>query len=232
MATEMKKIKVKMNKPMYLGMSILNISKTLMYEFWYYYIKPKYQDKTKLCYTNTDSFIIHIKTEDFYKDIDNDVEIWFDRSKYDENDERPLPIGKNKREIGLFRDELGGKIMTEFVGLRAKTQAYLMGDNSEHKKAKGTKKCVTKRGLMIKNYKDCLFNDKTILKSQRRFKSDCHNVYTEEINKIALSGDDNKRLGTCYKITTYPYGINAFKVCESEFQRNSFKKILMLNKYK
>ena len=80
LAIEMKKTKVKMNKPVYLGMSILDISKTLMYEFWYDYIKPKYQDRAKLCYTNTVSFVIHIKTEDFYKDITNDAERWFDTS--------------------------------------------------------------------------------------------------------------------------------------------------------
>ena len=78
MAIEMKKTKVKMNKPIYLGMSILDISKTLMYEFWYDYIKPKYQDKAKLCYMDTDSFVIHIKTEDFYKNIANNVEKWFE----------------------------------------------------------------------------------------------------------------------------------------------------------
>ena len=102
-------------------MSILDISKTLLYEFWYDYIKPKYKDKAKLCYTDTDSFVIYIKTEDFYKDIANDVERWFDTSNYDKNDERPLPIGKNKKVISLFKDELGGKIMIEFVGIRAKT---------------------------------------------------------------------------------------------------------------
>ena len=85
-AVEMKKTKVKMNKLIYLGMSILDISKTLMYEFWYDYIKPKYQDRAKLCYIDTDSFIIHIKIEDFYKQIANDVETWFDTSNYDEND--------------------------------------------------------------------------------------------------------------------------------------------------
>ena len=104
MATETKKTKVKMNKPIYLGMSILDISKTLMYEFWYDYIKPKYQDKAKLCYMDTDSFVIHIKTEDFYEDIANDVEKWFDTSNY-ENDKRPLPLGQNKKIISLFRDE-------------------------------------------------------------------------------------------------------------------------------
>ena len=180
MAIEMKKTKVKMNKSIYLGMSILDISKTLMHEFWYNYIKPKYQDKAKLCYMDTDSFIIHIKTEDFYKDIANDVERWFDTSNYDKNDERPLPIGKNKKVIGFFKDESGRKIMIEFVGLRTKTYAYLMVDGTEHKKAKGTKQCVIKRRHMVKNFKDCLFNNKIIIKSLQRFKSDHHNVYTEK----------------------------------------------------
>ena len=139
LAIEMKKTKVKMNKPVYLGMSILDISKTLMYEFWYDYIKPKYQDKAKLCYMDTDSFVIHIKTEDFYKDIANDVGKWFDTSSYDENDERPLPIGKNKKVLGLFKDELGGKIMKLFAPVRAETWAHIMDDDSEKKKAKGTK---------------------------------------------------------------------------------------------
>ena len=107
-----------MNKPSYLGLSILDISKALMYEFWYDYIQPKYKDRVKLCCRDTDSFIIHIKTEDFYKDIANDVEKWFDLSNYDENDKGLLPIGKNKKVIGLFKDELGGKIMNEFIGLR------------------------------------------------------------------------------------------------------------------
>ena len=91
-----------------------------MYEFWYNYIKPKYGDKAKLCYTDNDSFVINTKTEDFYEDIGNDVEKWFDTSNYDKNDERPLLIGKNKKVIGLFKDKLGGKIMKEFVALRAK----------------------------------------------------------------------------------------------------------------
>ena len=215
----MKKTKVKMNKPIYLGMSILDISKTLMYEFSYDCLKPKYRDKVKLCYTDTDSFIIHIINDDisnFFEDISNDVEKWYDTSNYDENNKRPLPIGKNKKVIGLFKDELGGKIMKEFCALRAKTYSYLMDDNSEVKKSKGTKKCIIKRKLMFKNYKDCLLKDKIVLKSQQRFKSDHHKAYTEEINKIALSSNDDKRLQTSYKIKTYRYGTNAFKVCESE----------------
>ena len=92
-------------------MSILDISETLIYEFWYDYVKPKYQDNAKLCYMDMDSFITHIKTEDIYKDIVNDVEMMFDTSKYDENDKRPLLIRKSKKLIGLFKDELGGKWM-------------------------------------------------------------------------------------------------------------------------
>ena len=116
----MKKVEVKINKPIHLGQAILDIGKILMYKFWYNYIKPKYGDKARLCCMNTDNFVIHIKTEDFYKVITNDVEKWFDTSNYDENDKRPILIGKNKKVIGLFKDELGGKIMTEFVAPRAK----------------------------------------------------------------------------------------------------------------
>ena len=93
-----------MNKPIYLGMSILGINTTIMYEFWYDYIKPKYGDRAKLCYMDNDSFVIHIETEDFYKDIGNDVERQFDTSNYDENDKRSLPKGMNKKAIGLFKD--------------------------------------------------------------------------------------------------------------------------------
>ena len=128
-----KNTKVKINKPIYLGMSILDISKTLMYKFWCGYFKPKYGDRAKLCYTDTDSFI-----------VTNDVKVWHDRSNYDENDKRPLPIGKNKKVIGLFKDELGGRILKQFCALRAKTYPYLIDHNSEVKKSKGTKKCVIK----------------------------------------------------------------------------------------
>ena len=158
---ETKKTEVKMNEPTYLGQAILDISKTLMYDFWSEYLKPKYGDKVKLCYMDTDSFIMHIETEDFYKDIADDVKERFGTSNYDKNDNRPLSIGINKKVIGMFKDELGGKIMIEFCALRAKTYAYLMEDGSEHKKAKGTKKCIVKRELMFKHYKDCLFNDIT-----------------------------------------------------------------------
>ena len=126
---EMIKTRVKMNKPIYLGLSILDISKILMCEFWYDYMKPKYGNNIKLCYMDTDSFIINIKTEDFYKDIANDVDKRFDTSNYEVN--RPLPAGKNKKVLGLMKDELGGKIITEFVTLRPKTYSYLTDDGKE-----------------------------------------------------------------------------------------------------
>ena len=136
----MKKTKVKMNKPLYLSASILDISKT------------KYEDKVKLCDTDINSYIIYIKTEDFFEDISNDIEKWFDTSNFDKNHKRTLPIGKNKEVPCLFKDELRGKRIIESVAPRPKTYAYLDDDSNEHKKAKGTKKCVIKQ-LMFKNFK-------------------------------------------------------------------------------
>ena len=194
-----------------------------MHEFWYDYIMPKYGDRAKLYYTNTDSFIIYIKTEDFFEDISNDVERWFDTSNCDKNNKRPLPIGKDKKAPGIFKDELGGKIIRDVVTLEPKTYAYLMDDGSNHTKAKGTKQCVIKQKLMFENYKDCLFNNKAVYRSQEIFNSYYHDVYTEEVNKIALSSNDDKRLQIFDKITTDPYGTNAFKVCESEMLLKNVK---------
>ena len=222
---EMKKTEVKINKPIYLGQAVLDLSKTLMYEFWYDYLKPMYGDKIKLCYTNTDSFIMHIKTDDFYKDISADVNKWFDTSNFNKNDNRPLEIGKNKKALRKFKDDLGGKIMTKFVALRAKTYSFLIDDFKDddyeknrivNKKAKGTKKCVVKREILFNNYIDSLFKNKVLYRSQQRFKSDHHKVYTEEVDKIALSSNDDKRIQTFDKVTTYPYGTNAFMICKNE----------------
>ena len=130
LAIEMEKINVKMNKPVYLGLSILEVSETLIYEFSYDCIEPKYQGNAELCYMDTDSFVINIKTKDFYKDIANDVKKWFDTSNYSEDHNRPLPRSMNKKIIGLFKDKLGGKIILEFVALRPKTYYYLMDDDS------------------------------------------------------------------------------------------------------
>ena len=183
-----------------------------MYEFWYDYMKPKYNDNMKLCYMDTDSFVMNIKTKDFYKDISSDVDKRFDTSNYEVN--RPLPTGKNKKVIGLMKDELGGKIITEFVTLRPKTYSYLTDDGKEDKKAKGTKKCVIKRMIKFDDYNNCLLKDKVLLKPQQRFISKKHDVYTEDINKIALSNDDDKRIVSSDKITSYPYDIKV-KSCNN-----------------
>ena len=158
----MKKIKVKKNQTAYLGLSILEISKTLMYEFWYGYMKPKNQDNAELCYIDTESYTIHIKTEHVYEDFPNDVEKGFDTSNYEVS--RPLPTENNKKVIGLMKDELGGKIMIEFAALRPKIYSYLMNDANSNKKAKGTKKYVMKQRLKFNDYKNCLLNNKIILK--------------------------------------------------------------------
>ena len=207
---EMKRTKVKMHKPIYLGLPILKISKLLMNEFWYDYMKPKYGDNVKLCYMDTDSFIMNIKTENFYKDIANDVEKRFNNSNYE--CDRPLPTGKNKKVIGLMKGELGGRVITEFVALRPKTYSYLTDDCKDDKKAKGTKKCVIKRMIRFDDYKNCLLNGEVILKLQQRFISKGHDVYTENINKIALSSNDDKRIVSSDKITSYPYGYKSKNV--------------------
>ena len=201
---EMKKVKVKMNKLIYLGLCILEISKIIMYEFWYDYVKNKYGNKARLCYMDTDSFVINIKTNDFYEDISQDVNERFDTSNY--TFDRPLAKGINKKVIGLMKDDLGGGIITEFVALRPKTYSYITNDFIELKKAKGTKKCVVKKMLRFSDYKKCLFGNEPMLKSQQRFKSENHEVYTENINKIALSSNDDKRTVALDRIASYPYG--------------------------
>ena len=201
---EMRKVNVKMNKPIYLGLSILDISKITMYEFWYDYVKIKYQDKARLCYMDTDSFVVNIKTKDFHKDVSQDVTKRLDTSNY--TFDRPLPTGINKKVIGLMKDELGGDIITEFVALRPKAYSYITNNFIEMKKAKGTKKCIVNKMLRFEDYKTCLFDNGKVLKSQQRFKSENHEVYTENINKIALSCDNDKRIVTSDRITSYPYG--------------------------
>ena len=167
---------------------------------------------------------MHIKTDDFYKDINADVDKWFDTSNFNKNDNRPLEIGKNKKVLGKFKNEIGGKIMTKFVALRAKTYSFLIDEYTDedyeknrivHKKAKGTKKCV-KRKILFNNYLDLLFKNKVLYRSQQRFRGDHHKVYTEEVNKIALNSNDDKRIKTFDRVTTYPYSTNVFKVCKNQ----------------
>ena len=117
-------------------------------------MKPKYEDRIRLCCTDTDNFIMHIKTEDFYKDIADDIEKKYDTSN--DTVERPLPMGKNKKIIGMMKDELGGKIMKEFIGLRPKCYSYLTDDGKIDKKEKGTKKCMIKKEIIFNSYVECL----------------------------------------------------------------------------
>ena len=196
-----------------------------MYECLHDYVKIKYGEKAKLSDIDTDSFIAYIKADDIYKDIVEDVETRFDTSNYELD--RTLPKGKNEKLIGLMKDKLGGKMKVNFVGLRAKSYSYLIDGDSEGKKAKGIKNCVTKRKIKFQNYKNCLEaiqlenkinypeknkieidsffrykrkqkefirKNKLVLKTQQRFKSERHNVFTEEIKKISLISNNDKRM--------------------------------------
>ena len=206
MACEMGKVKVVMNKPVYLGQAILDLSKLIMYEFHYDYMLLKYGKDLKLCYMDTDSFVYDIKTEDFYKDIAGDVETRFDTSGYvhDRPSSKMLPTGKNKKVIGLMKDEPGGEIMKEFVTLRPKMYGYRVG-NAEPKKCKGIKKCVVKKTITFDDYKNCLFKGRNLYKSQLLFRSDKHEIKTLEVNKLALNSQDDKRI-TIDGIASYAIG--------------------------
>ena len=192
-SVHMKKTSLTMNKPVYLGMSILDLSKTLMFDFHYKYIKPKYGSKAKLLFTDTDSFIYEIQTEDFYKDISGDVRDRFDTSDYPEGHPSGLPTGINKKVLGMFKDEAAGKIIKEFVGLRAKLYSYKMEEGKENKRCKGIKKAVVEKSITHENYKTCLETGKEQLRRQNIIRSYEHVLYTEEVNKIALSAADDKR---------------------------------------
>ena len=207
MGCEMSKIKVVMNKPVYLGQAILDLSKIVMYEFHYDYMVPKYGlEKLKLCYMNTDSLIYDIETEDFYEDIANDVEARFDTSGYSKTDFRLLPIGLNKKVIVLMKDELRGKIMTDFLALRPKLYSYKKLDGLEDKKCKGIKKCTVKTTLTFEDYKTCLFSDSAEYRSQLMFRSAKHEVHTIEVSKAALNRDDDKRISRKGGISTFAKG--------------------------
>ena len=144
----MRKTAVLINKPVYFAISKLELSKILMYKFWCDYVKPKYSEKIKLCYMDADSFFAYTKAANVYKDIAEDIETRFDTSYYELD--KPLPKGKNTKVIELMKDELGGKMMIKFVGLRAKTYSCLIDDGSEDKKAKRIKKCIIKINLNLK----------------------------------------------------------------------------------
>ena len=189
-AIHMKKTKLRFDKPTYVGMSILELSKTLMYDFHYNHIKNKYHNKAQLLFTDTDSLCYHIVTEDIYKDMKKD-KMLFDTSNYSKD--HKLYSNENNKVIGKMKDETGGKPIVEFVGLRAKLYAYKTIDNIEEKKAKGIKKKVVEQTINLKDYKRCLFEGKLVHRTMNIIQSKNHKVYTKEINKIALCGKDDKR---------------------------------------
>ena len=193
-AIEMRKTRIYMDKPILVGQTILDKSKELMYQFYYDYLKPKFKDKVKLMYMDTDSFILSKKTDDFFKDIKDDLKEWFDTSGYDKNRVLPEEFAKNasysKKVICKMKDELSKGHMTEFVALAPKAYAFKQThiDNSlsEDKKARGTNKSVTKKSLSFDLYKKCLFNNETVKCIQYRIKSTPSCVNTVKMNKLGL----------------------------------------------
>lgn len=188
-AVQLNRMNICYNKAIYVGFAVLELSKYRMYEFHYDFMLPKFGDKLKLNYMDTDSFIYSIKTADFYADIKNDIDKWFDTSAY--------PIDNifkfhqaNKKVLGMMKDECNGKFMKEFIGLRAKMYCYTLADHSEVRKAKGVPSGAMKN---IKNsdYKNCLFNKErhTTNGIVYTFRSRAHTIYTEAVNKIVLNSD-------------------------------------------
>ena len=214
-SVHMKRTSLTMNKPVYLGMSILDLSKTLMYDFHYNYIKPKYENKEKLLSTDTDSFLYEIQTEDFYKDISGDVKDRFDTSEYPEGHPSGILTGINKKVLGMFKDEAKGKNIKEFVGLRSKLYSFKMEEGKENKKCKGIKKAVVERTIRHEDYKTCLTTGKEQLRTHNIIRSYEHVLYTEEVNKIALSAADDKRYLLMDSFDTLAWGHHRIKELEN-----------------
>jgi hypothetical protein len=191
-AIHMGRTKLKYDKPIYLGMSILDLSKNLMYDFHYNYIKQKYGEKAKLLFTDTDSLMYEIETEDFYEDIKDDIHSRFDTSNYPKDHSSGIETGVNKKVIGMFKDEAGGKIISEFVGLRAKLYSYKC-EEREEKRCKGVKKSVVKKDIEHEDYKRCMFGEGNFTVKMNNILSYQHNVFSVETKKIALSREDDKR---------------------------------------
>ena len=191
-AVHMKKTEVYFNKPVYVGQAILDLSKTLMFNFHYTYIKEKYKNKAELLFTDTDSLLYEIKTKDFYLDICPDVRDKFDTSDYSSNHKSGILTGANKKVIGMFKDEVAGKQITHFVGLRPKLYSFKIEGDREVKKCKGIKKNVVKKKLDFDDYVKCLFSGEKEMRSMKIIRSEKHDIYSKEVNKIALSNKDDK----------------------------------------
>ena len=205
-AIDMKKKWLVFNKPVYIGMCILDLSKSLMYDFHYNYIRSKYGEKAKLLFTDTDSLAYEVETKDFYNDIASDIVAKFDTSNFPEDHPSGIYTSANKKVVGMFKDEAGGKIIEEFVGLRSKLYSYKMYEGWEEKKCKGVKKSVVKKNIKFDDFKKCLFGGGKQYRKMYNIRSHKHEVFTEESNKIALSADDDKRKIQSDKIHTLAYG--------------------------
>ena len=199
-AVHMKKTEVYFNKPVYVGQAILDLSKTLMFDFHYNYIQKKYNDAAELMFTDTDSLLYLIHTDDFYRDISHDIETKFDTSDYPPNHPSGIKTGVNKKVIGMFKDEVAGRQITHFVGLRPKLYSFKVEDpttggvGSLTKKCKGIKKNVVKKGIAFEDYVKCLFSGEKQMRTMKIIRSENHDIYSKEVNKIALSNDDDKRV--------------------------------------
>ncbi|CAH3016459.1 unnamed protein product, partial [Porites evermanni] len=180
-AVHMKKTEVYFNKPVYVGQSILDLSKTLMFDFHYKYIKKKYGKKSELLFTDTDSLMYEIETKDFYKDIYIDVKNKFDTSDYPSDHPSGIITGANKKVIGMFKDEVAGKQITHFVGLRPKLYSFKIEEESEVRKCKGIKKNVIKKKLDFDDYVKCLFSGEKKLRSMKIIRSEKHDIYLRSI---------------------------------------------------
>ena len=177
-----------------------------MYDFHYNYIKKKYGERAKLLFTDTDSLAYEIETEEFYQDISQDVTDLFDTSNYPKDHSSGIYTAVNKKVIGMFKDKAGGQQIAEFVGLRAKLYPYRMDEGKEEKKCKGIKKAVVKKSISFDDYKNFLFNQQPQMRSMNVIRSHKHEVFTETVNKVALSHEDDKRVICKDCIHTFTHG--------------------------
>ena len=199
-----------LNRPAYVGMCILDLSKTLMYDFHYNYIKEKYGDKAKLLFTDTDSLTYEIEAEDVYRDFWNDKDR-FDNSDYPENS--TYFDKTNKKVIGKFKDEAAGITITEFVGLRSKMYSYIKDNQKVGKTAKGIKKNIIKNDIKHEDYKEVLFNNKQIHHTMKTIRSSNHQLGSYELNKVSLSCFDDKRYIANNGVNSFAYGHYAIQKC-------------------
>lgn len=203
-AVERQRQKVSLKKPIYTGFTVLDVSKILMYDFHYHYIKQRYGDRAKLLFTDTDSLMYCLQTTDVYADMLPDGEELFDTSDYPKD--HPLYSTKNKKVIGKMKDETAGIPIREFVGLRPKMYSFLLEGGKEKKTAKGVKKSVKEREIRHADFKGCLVNKAPQQHVMLGFRSDRHQLYTEKMMKTSLSPYDDKRYLLPDGVESYAYG--------------------------